>query len=66
MQKRIKILQSSLVEEKVFSVQQKLDEATTFPQERICVISKNGKIVEKAGFARTAKIFDNKTMGCGS
>lgn len=49
MQKRIKILQSSLVEEKVFSVQQKLDEATTFPQERICVISKNGKIVEKAG-----------------
>lgn len=45
MQKRIKILQSSLVEEKVFSVQQKLDEATTFPQERICVISKNGKIV---------------------
>ena len=47
MQKRIKILQSSLVEEKVFSVQQKLDEATTFPQERICVISKNGKICRR-------------------
>lgn len=49
MQKRIKILQSSLVEEEVFSVQQSVGEVTNLPGGRVCVVSKDGQIVEDAG-----------------